>query len=233
RRQVGIEILKMHPKITSVVNKVDIIRGTKRKYPIEHLAGVKQTQGWHREYGLWIYFDLDKAYFNPRLAEEHHRVACDIKPNCRILDMFTGVGPFALHCAKKSQCQVVAVDINPAAIDALRRSIARNQLQGFIDPILGDSGQVLKGNSQFDRVIINLPQSSEEYLEQATNLIRKGGIITFYQFFPRTTGIQERIKTLLKGKLAHINSYKVIYSRMGARDISPSRVQVNVDVLIN
>lgn len=233
RRQVGIEILKMYPKITSVVNKVDIIRGIRRKYPIEHLAGVKETQGWHREYGLWIYFDLDKAYFNPRLAEEHHRIACNIKPNNRILDMFTGVGPFALHCAKKSQCQVVAIDINPSAIDALKRSIARNQLQGSIDPILGDSGHVLKGNPKFDRVIINLPESSGEYLEQGASLIRKGGILTFYQFFPRTTGIQESIKILFKEKLTHINSYKVIYSKIGARDISPSRVQVNVDVLIN
>jgi tRNA (guanine37-N1)-methyltransferase len=233
RQLVGQEILKMYPKISSVVNKLDIITGVERKYPIEHLAGVRETQGWHREYGLWIYFDLNQAYFNPRLADEHHRVASDIEPGYKILDMFTGVGPFALHCAKRYSCNVVAIDINPKAIDALRRSIARNKLQGSINPILGDSTQVLNPNPYFDRVIINLPESSSDYIELAGKLVKKRGILTFYQFFPRVEGIQNDIKTLLEKKLAHINSYKVIYSRIGARDISPSRIQVNVDVQIN
>ena len=235
RQHVGVEILKMHPKIKSVVNKSDVITGVERKYPIEYLTGSEKTQSWHREYGLWIYFDLNHTYFNPRLADEHHRIALTINPNDKILDMFTGVGPFALHCAKRVPCSVVAIDSNPWAIKALQRSILRNKLRGSIVPILGDTNQVLKdfeGTSYFDRVIINLPQYSVDYLELAAKLSKKGGVVTFYQFFLRAASVQKDITSLLEDKIAHINSYKVVYSRIGARDISPSRIQVNVDVQI-
>lgn len=231
RQRIGDGILKMHPKIQSVVNKSDVITGVERTYPLEHLAGVENTQGWHREYGLWIYFDLNQTYLNPRLAEEHHRIALASNSNEKILDMFTGVGPFALHCAKRLPCRVVAIDINPWAINALKRSIIRNKLRGTIDPLLGDSTQVLRRKKMFNRVIINLPQVSSDYIGIAAALLEKGGIITFYQFFPKTDDLKDQITTLIDSKLASCDSYKVIYSRIG-RDVSPSRVQVNIDVRI-
>ena len=231
RRRVGELILSGTPKLKTVLNKSDVVEGINRVYPVEHLAGKKIWQTWHQEYGVLILVDL-RAYFNPRLAEEHHRVAMSVKPNEKILDLFTGVGSFALHCTKESQCDVAAIDINHHAIQALQRSIKRNKLQGKIHPIIGDSSSILRVRSYFDRIIINLPQVSVNYLPYSAKLLKKGGIITFYQFIPKSETPRKFIRELILKKLANINSYKEQYFKVG-REVSPSRIQVNIDLQIS
>jgi tRNA (guanine37-N1)-methyltransferase len=231
RKRVGELILSRSSTFKAILNKRDIIEGAERVYPTEHLAGEKTWKSWHQEYGVSIFIDLKRAYFNPRLAEEHHRVAMSVIPGEKILDLFTGVGPFALHCAKGSPCDVVAIDINPYAIYALQRSIKRNKLLGNIHPIIGDSRNILRLQGHFDRIIINLPQISGNFLPYAAKLSKKGGIITFYQFITKVENPEEQIRDLISKNLANINSYKEIYIKVG-REVSPSRVQVNVDLKI-
>lgn len=229
RQRVGELILSRFSRLKAVLNKRDIIKGAKRLYPVEYLAGKKIWQSWHQEYGVFIFVDLERAYFNPRLAEEHHRVAMSVNPGEIILDMFTGVGSFALHCAKESQCRIVAIDINPSAIHALKRSVKRNKLQGNIHPIIGDSRNILRFQGYFDRIIINLPYESVNYLPYAAKLLKKGGIITFYQFISKFEKPKVQIHNMISRKLGNINSYKELYIKVG-REVSPSRVQVNVDL---
>ncbi|MFW9903601.1 MAG: class I SAM-dependent methyltransferase family protein [Candidatus Thorarchaeota archaeon] len=231
RQRIGELILSATPKLKTVLNKSDIVEGINRIYPIEHLAGKEIWQTWHQEYGVLIFVDL-RAYFNPRLAEEHHRVALSVKPDEKILDLFTGVGSFALHCSKESQCEVVAIDINPYSIHALQRSIKRNKLQGTIHPIIGDSSRILVAKRYFDRVIINLPQVSVDYLPYSAKLLKKGGIITFYQFISKSETFEKDIRDLISKKLVNVNSYKEQYFKVG-REVSPSRIQVNIDLQIN
>jgi len=231
RKRAGKEILSRHSKLGAVLNKKDPVRGTERVYPIEYLAGERIFQTWHQEYGVFIFVDLERAYFNPRLAEEHRRVAMSIKSNERILDMFTGVGSFALHCTKVADCKVVAIDINPFAIFALQKSVKRNKLRGIIYPIIGDSRFILKKQHYFDRVIINLPQISRNFISNAAKLVKKEGILTFYQFIPKSINPKVKIRELIETELPNINSYKELYFKVG-REVSPSRVQINVDLQI-
>ncbi|UCG02361.1 MAG: methyltransferase domain-containing protein [Candidatus Heimdallarchaeota archaeon] len=231
RQRVGELILSRSPRLKAVINKSDIVVGVKRVYPIEHLAGKRIWQSWHQEYGVFIFIDL-RAYFNPRLAEEHHRVAMSVNPGERILDLFTGVGSFALHCAKKTSCDVVAIDINSYAINALKRSIKKNKLKGNINPIIGDSLNILRLQSHFDRVIINLPQVSVNYLPYGAKLLKKGGIITFYQFISKSETPETQIRHKVSKELGDVISYKEQYIKVG-REVSPSRIQVNIDLQIN
>ncbi|MFX1248088.1 MAG: class I SAM-dependent methyltransferase family protein [Promethearchaeota archaeon] len=231
RKRVGELILSHSKRIKAVLNKSDAVEGTKRVYPTEHLAGEKIWQSWHQEYGVMIFIDL-RAYFNPRLAEEHHRVAMSVNPGEKILDLFTGVGSFALHCAKSALSNTVAIDINPYAIYALQRSIRRNKLRGTIYPIIGDSRNILRLQGLFDRVIINLPQQAVNFLPYAIRLLKKGGVINFYQFISKMENPEKQFQKLLAKKLVNINSYKELYFKVG-REISPSRAQVNVDIQIN
>jgi tRNA (guanine37-N1)-methyltransferase len=231
RQRIGELILSQFPRINTVLNKSDIIDKTERIFPIEYLAGVKKTQTLHREYGLSIFIDLKHAYFNPRLAEEHNRIASIINKSEKILDLFTGVGPFALHCAHKVRCKVVAVDINPYAIYALKKSIKQNKLLGTVSPIIGDSRYVFRIKKYFNRVIINLPQSSIEYLPYVTTLLENSGIITFYQFIHKSKNPKSDIKKLIAAKMTNVNSYKELSIKIG-REVSPSKVQMNVDIQI-
>ncbi len=231
RQRVGELVLSRSSQLKAVLNKCDIIDGAERVYPTEYLAGEKIWHSWHQEYGVFIFIDLKRAYFNPRLAEEHHRVAMSVIPGEKILDLFTGVGPFALHCAKDFPCNVVAIDINPFAIYALQRSITGNKLKGNIHPIIGDSRNILRLQGYFDRIIINLPQKSGNFLPYGAKLLKKGGIINFYQFVSKLENPERQIRKFISTKLAEVNSYKELYIKVG-REVSPSRVQMNVDLQI-
>jgi len=231
RERTGDLIIKNHPKIITAVNKLDNTRGIERIYPIEHLSGVKNYKSWHQEYGVYIKVDLEKAYFNPRLAEEHRRVSLEIKKGERVLDLFTGVGPFALHCARAVDCQVYAVDINPDAITCLKESIQRNKLIGEIFPIIGDSSNIFKVNNSFDSIIINLPGKSVDYLELAVNLVKKNGVIYFYQFIDKVKSPIQFMESLIEEKLKNTQMYKVQNIQVG-REVSPSRIQMNVRMQI-
>lgn len=231
RERTGQLIINTYPKIKTAVNKLDITSGIERIYPIEHLYGVKNYKNWHREYGVYIKVDLEEAYFNPRLAEEHHKLSLEIKKGERVLDLFTGVGPFALHCAKAVECQVYAVDINPYAIACLKESIQRNKLIGEVFPIIGDSNKIFKINNSYDRIIINLPRNSIDYLELAVSLVKKNGFIDFYQFIDKVKSPIQFMESLIEEKLKNTQMYKIKGIQVG-REVSPSKIQMNVRIQI-
>lgn len=231
RVRTGQLIINTQPKIKTAVNKLDITSGIERIYPVEHLSGVINYKSWHREYGIDIKVDLEKAYFNPRLAEEHRRLSLEIKKGERVLDLFTGVGPFALLCARAVECQVFAVDINPYAIKCLKESMQRNKLQGDIYPIIGDSGKIFNRNNSFDRIIINLPRKSIDYLELASSLVKKNGFIHFYQFIDKVKFPIQFMESLIEEKLKNTQKYKIQDIQVG-RDVSPSKIQMNVSIQI-
>jgi tRNA (guanine37-N1)-methyltransferase len=231
RQRTGQLIIDSHPKIKTAVNKIDNTRGTTRVYPIEHLSGLKSYRSWHREYGVLIKVDLENTYFNPRLAEEHNKISLEIKKGEKILDLFTGVGPFALHCARAVECQVYAVDINPIAIACLMKSIRKNKLLGEILPIIGDSGSIFQVKKFYDRVIINLPGKSVEFLELAANLVKKNGLIHFYQFIDKVKSPVQFMESLIEDKLKNTQIYKIQDIQIG-REVSPSKIQMNVSIQI-
>jgi len=231
RTRAGQLIIATYPKITTAVNKKDITRGVERIYPIEYLSGVNNYKSWHREYGVNIKIDLENAYFNPRLAEEHRRISQEVKRGEKILDLFTGVGPFALHIAKVVECEVYAVDINATAISCLKESIRKNKLKGEIFPITGDAREILQKNITYDRIIINLPRKSIEFLESASGSVKKDGFIYLYQFIDNIKSPIQFMESLIEEKLKNIQMYKVQDIQVG-REVSPSKVQMNVSLQI-
>ena len=158
-------------------------------------------------------------------------MSLEIKKGERVLDLFTGVGPFALLCAKAVECQVYAVDINPYAITCLKESIKRNKLKGEIYPIIGDSSKILKINNSYNRIIINLPGKSIDYLELAVNLVKKNGFINFYQFIDKVKSPIQFMESLIEEKLKNNLMYKIQDIQVG-REVSPSKIQMNVSIQI-
>lgn len=231
RERAGIEIINKYPKIITVINKFDITDGLNRVFPVELLAGEQKFDSWHKEYGVFIKVDLQTAYFNPRLAEEHRRLSLDITNGERILDLFTGVGPFSLHCTKQQECTCIAVDINPSAIKNLKQSITRNKLRGIIIPIIGDSSRIFSEKKSFDRIIMNLPSNSIDYLNYASKRVKNGGIITFYQFIKKMDKPEEFSAHMVAKELMEVCDFEILRNRIG-REVSPSKIQMNMDIRI-
>ncbi len=169
--------------VKSVYKKETKVEGIYRTRKYVYLAGEKNTETIHKEYGYRYMLDIEKVYFNPRLATERHRIAEKVNDKERVLDMFAGVGPFSILIAKKKDVEVNSIDINSDAFYYLKKNIEINKVKNVF-PYCGDCREVVKILPDFDRIIMNLPKSSLEFLDTALSKIKKNGMIHLYSIKP-------------------------------------------------
>lgn len=172
-------LLGSRPSIHTVVFPKSDVEGDFRTRRFEILAGEPTTKTRYLEHGLRFEIDLSVAYFSARLSTERQRIYSSMNKGERVLDMFAGVGPFAITLAGKAGF-VAASDLNPEAVHLLRRNISLNKA-GNVLPILADASH-LPGIFpwRFDRVVMNLPLGALRFLPHAVTLCRDGGIIHLY-----------------------------------------------------
>jgi tRNA (guanine37-N1)-methyltransferase len=184
--QIGEAILKRHRNVLTVLAKAGAVSGTYRLREFTLIAGEQKTSTVHKEFGCTFHVDVAQAYFSPRLSHEHKRVASLVQQNETVVDLFAGVGPFSVLIAKHNKSvKIYAVDINPEAINLLKRNIRVNRVENRVFPILGDARQIVEKKlvGVADRVIMNLPENATEFVEAACEATKQaGGIIHFYGF---------------------------------------------------
>jgi len=233
-KEIGAAILEGTPSITAVYAKDGKIQGTYRLQQLRCIAGQEKQKTIHQEYGVQLSIEIGKVYFSPRLAQEHHRIATQVNPNECVLDMFTGIGPFPIHIAKRVEGTIYAIDINPKAIACLKDSMTRNKLLGKIIPLQGDTRIITKKSLQgiCDRVLMNLPGSADKYIPTAVSALKpSGGIIHFYTF-EREPAIEDKAQKLLSKKVKETGAaiHKIISHQI--KDIAPNTTQMVVDAFI-
>jgi tRNA (guanine37-N1)-methyltransferase len=76
-------------------------------------------------------FDFSKVYWNSRLQGEHERLVALFQPGQIVVDIFAGVGPFAIPAAKKG-CGVYANDLNPSSVKYLEENVKLNNVGASI-----------------------------------------------------------------------------------------------------
>ena len=108
------------------------------------------------EYGHRFTVDLSAAYFSARLSSERQRILERMGDDEIVLDMFAGVGPFAITLAARAAL-VVASDINPQAIMLMLVNLAQNRMKNVL-PVLADAHHLPAIIPwKFDRIVMNLP----------------------------------------------------------------------------
>lgn len=173
----------------SVLNRASKIKGELRVRDWEVVAvdddaaadsDLSPTETVHREYGHEYLLDLAAVYFSPRLATERHRVVEQIEPGEQVLDMFAGVGPFAIPAASRG-ADVVAVDLNETAVDYCRENTRRNGVAERVTAIAGDVRDVADDYRDWaDRLVMNLPHSANEFVATAVDLAGEECVIHYY-----------------------------------------------------
>jgi tRNA (guanine37-N1)-methyltransferase len=186
KKIIGEAILKTHKSVRVVLAKAGKVTGTFRLREFDFIAGEHRTNTLYKEYDCSYYVDVARAYFSPRLSHEHQRVAQLVHKGETVIDLFAGVGPFALLIAKKNkEAKVYAIDINPDAIELLKKNAFFNKVENKVYPIVGDARQVVSEKMQgiADRVIMNLPETANEFIDVACKAIKPaGGVVHFYGF---------------------------------------------------
>ena len=183
---IGGAVLKAYKRVKTVLAKWGAVSGVYRVRPLEFIGGEPKTATVHKEFGCVFHVDLAKVYFSPRLSYEHRRVASLVEPGETVVDMFAGVGPFSMLIAKKhGDVRVYAIDLNPDAVDFIRKNALANRVESQVKALLGDARQVVRERLRgvADRVIMNLPETALQYVDVACEAIRSdGGIIHYYEF---------------------------------------------------
>ncbi|HYK93623.1 MAG TPA: class I SAM-dependent methyltransferase family protein [Thermoplasmata archaeon] len=163
------------------------VHGAERRRTLEPIAGSGGFRTRCRENGLELEVDLDRAYYSPRLASEHARVAAEVNPGERVLDLCCGIGPFSLTIARDGRArEVVSVDINPDAIELLRKNAERLGLSRRIRPIVGDVASFPADPEPAERAILNLPHEGIKYLASVGNRVGPAGTLHYYEIMERT-----------------------------------------------
>lgn len=181
KEKVGI-LLKRNFNARAVFLKEREIKGEKRVANWLKLAGRGKPIALYKELGFFYFVDFSRVFFNPRMSGERKRVISQAKKNEIVLDMFAGVGPFSIPISKKGK-KVYAIDINPEAIKFLKINKKLNKIGDTLVPILGDAKKKVQGlKTKVDRIIMNYPSNSLNFLGAALDALKKDGFLHLYCF---------------------------------------------------
>jgi release factor glutamine methyltransferase len=138
----------------------ELVRRRLRREPVAYILGRKGFRS--------IELAVDRRVLIPRPETELLvELALELRPE-RVLDVGTGSGAIGLAIADElPECEVVATDTSPAALEVARANAERLGLAGrvrFVEAMLpdGDTGRVGEGGKgTFDLVVANLPYVAE------------------------------------------------------------------------
>ncbi len=175
-------ILHHNPHVETIMLKKEGLKGEFRVGEYEKLYGEK-TETTHTEFDCRYRVDPTKTYFSERFSTERKRVIDQINDGEKVLVMFSGVGPFSIMAARLSNPnKVVSVEKNPEAVRFQEENISLNNVEDTVEVVEGDVKDILPNLNTFDRIIMPLPGSSQDYVDLAFKHTKKGGIVHYYRF---------------------------------------------------
>ena len=233
KKIIGETLLNNVKTTRSVFYQSSPVEGEFRTRNLEILAGEDNTQTEYKENGCRFIIDVEKAFFSPRLSTERERIANLTHDGETIINMFGGVGMFSILAAKISKCTVYNIDINPDASLLCEKNIELNKLKGKVISLNGDSTKIIQDDLQnlADRVLMLLPERSDEFLADAILATKNNGIIHYYSHIHADK--KQNAPKLSEKHYQNIskNRSKILNSRI-VRPVGPRFYQTVVDIQI-
>jgi tRNA (guanine37-N1)-methyltransferase len=182
RKLIGEILLEKVKTAKSVFYQSSPVEGDYRIRQLELLAGEDNTETEYKEHGCRFKVDVEKTFFSPRLSTERLRIADLVRDGEIIINMFGGVGMFSIVAAKKKKCHVYNVDINPDAARLCSENVVLNKLKGTVESIEGDAVDIIEKQlvDSGDRVLMLLPERSDEFLDVAIKALKQKGVLHYY-----------------------------------------------------
>ena len=182
KKIIGQTLLEQVKTARSIFFQSSSVAGDFRTRDLELIAGEDNSETEYREFGCRFIVDVKKAFFSPRLSTERDRISDVIKDGETVINMFGGIGMFSIIAAKKKKCTVYNIDINPDAVKLCEKNIKLNKLAGTVISLQGDAAEIVNAQleNKGDRVLMLLPERSDEFLISAINATKNEGVIHYY-----------------------------------------------------
>ncbi|WP_232703395.1 class I SAM-dependent methyltransferase [Halobacterium wangiae] len=201
--EVGEALLDLHGEADTVLDRRGV-SGEHREPDVAVVAGAGDTETVHTEHGTRYAMDLARVMFAPGNEAERVRMGEVTGDGERVLDMFAGVGYFALPMARAG-ADVTAVETNPEAFRFLAENAQLNDVADRLDCLLGDCRDV---ETTADRVVMGYydalgggPVHGEGddpgYLAAALDNLVSGGTLHAHAVAPETE-LPDRPETALR-----------------------------------
>lgn len=179
-------LLKVNKNIKTVLKKAAIHEGTFRTQKMEYLAGINTKETLYKENKAVMKLDVEKVYFSIRLGNERKRIMKMVECGEEILVMFSGAAPYPVVLSKNTLAKnILGIEINPDGHKYGLENIKLNKCKN-VELICGDvhdvAPKLAREKMKFDRIIMPLPKTADEFLDDTLSLSKKGTIIHFYDF---------------------------------------------------
>jgi tRNA (guanine37-N1)-methyltransferase len=183
-KEIAQAILAAYPGLRLVAKRMSNHSGEFRIAALRKIDGIGGFCTVHKEFGLHLHVDPETVYFSPRSSSERYRVAGQVKPDERVLIMFSGIGPLVLMIGMHSEAsEIIGVEKNPHAHRLALKNLELNKKAQNIDFLCGDVLSILPNlNKTFDRIVMPLPHCGADYLHLALRHLIPGGMLHFYDF---------------------------------------------------
>ncbi len=225
---IGHEILKLMKNVKVVCKKTKIHSGVFRTKKVKIMAGEKRKTTEHKENNVRVRLNVETCYFSPRLSNERLRIAKLVKKGESVLVMFSGVAPYPIVLSKNTLAkEIYGIEINPFAHKFAEENAKLNKTDN-VKLFLGDVKKVIpKLKKKFDRIVMPLPKSAEEFLDIALKVAKKGAIIHFYDFI-----FEENFDQAVDKIKKHCKKFKIIQI-VKCGQYSPRKYRICVDFEVN
>ncbi len=157
------------------------IRGSWRQPDVDVIFG-NETETVHLEDGVRYRLDVAKVMFSSGNHAERFRMGHAARPGETVVDLFAGIGYFALPIAVHGRpVRVVACEVNPVAFRYLEENVRLNRA-GSVEPRLGDCRETAPSESA-DRIVMGY-LDGESYLDVAMRTARDGCVLHYHESTP-------------------------------------------------
>jgi tRNA wybutosine-synthesizing protein 2 len=183
----------------------------------------------HVEHGVRYRFDASRVMFSSGNVEERARMARIDARGETVIDMFAGIGYFAVPLARAGAARVHACEKNPDAFVWLEQNARLNGVADALRLWLGDD-RALPLDGQADRVVMGYFPRTERYLPKAFTLLKPGGGVVHYHNTARADGWRAELEAQVAAT-AGARAWRVERARV-VKTHSPGVVHAVLDLRV-
>ncbi|MFZ0699023.1 MAG: class I SAM-dependent methyltransferase family protein [Thermoplasmata archaeon] len=217
--------------VATVLTQTGPVEGELRHPRIEVIAGA-ETDTEVIEHGIRYRFDAARIMFATGNQAERERAGRLTRPGETVVDLFAGIGYFALPAALRGEASVVfAAEKNPVAYGYLQRNAELNGVADRVHPLLGDNRELAIPRGEADRIFLGYLPSATGWIPRALELGRRSGVwLHVHRIADVRGGVEQSSKEV---RTAIVSEGGSILSAPAARVVKPygpGRNHVVVDV---
>jgi len=216
--------------VRTVLVRTGAITGEFRRPAVVRIAGPSgETEFW--EDGIRYRLDAERIMVAEGNRTERRRFGRLVRPGETVVDLFAGIGYFALPALVHGRAaRVLAVEKNPLAFRYLEENLERNGVAARARAWLGDNREVDLPTGVADRVVLGYLPTTLPWVPRALELLRPAGGTVHVHLVVRSRGGPSEAAAEVREAVARAGADVRSVAAREVKPYGPGRAHAVVDV---